>query len=386
MTVLSALPSECLFNVLDYLLLSELCKIEGLNKFFQDFMKINQQVIFFQSYLYQHYFSSYRDLSSSLMIQHLKITSINEPRKFLRAVAEVQAYYSARDLLSSIISVSSVDRAPESPDNILKGPSRCLTMIPAINKNPHEITERELHQAYYAQIVLCGCAQSSPCYWGSAPSPKAEGIEFLTFRLSSPVSLIQSFSVTPYQAFWHPQCPCYGPQFVAIQFLLPSNTATKDYSGNYLMCKMNAERLLQGFRNRDGDISKKVYYMSPFYPMNNKATVHKFQLPEPVLCIGGIVRFIFSGMHQRQTIEIGEELHDDHYLCISHVSVDGFALDGCMLENVTGESVGILFRANNGSCSRKVDGNIESDEDEEEDGGLFSRKGRIGKLFNKIFS
>eukprot|EP01040_Poterioochromonas_malhamensis_P006580 gene6580-7084_t len=300
MTVLTALPSECLFNVLDFLLLSELYKMEGLNKFFQDFMKINQQVIFFQNYLYQHYFSSYHDLSSSLMIQHLKITSINEPRKFL------------------------------------------------------------------------------------PPSPQAEGIEFLTFKLSSPVSLIQSFSVTPYQAFWHPQCPCYGPQYVAIQFLLPSNTATKDYSGNYLMCKMNAERLLQGFRNRDRDITKKVYYMSPFYPMNNKATVHKFQLPEPVLCIGGIVRFIFSGMHQRQTIEIGEELHDDHYLCISHVSVDGFAVDGCMLENVTGESIGINFRANNGSGLRKIDGNIDSDEDE--DGGLFSRKGRIGKLFNKIFS
>ncbi|KAI8540344.1 hypothetical protein RHMOL_Rhmol09G0255700 [Rhododendron molle] len=58
-------------------------------------------------------------------------------------------------------------------------------------------------------------------------------------------------------------------------------------------------------------------YTSPEFPMAQENRLQKFKLPEPVLCIGGIVQVELLGRVQKQ------EMDNLYYICISHVQVVG---------------------------------------------------------------
>ncbi|PSS34332.1 F-box protein [Actinidia chinensis var. chinensis] len=61
-------------------------------------------------------------------------------------------------------------------------------------------------------------------------------------------------------------------------------------------------------------------YISPEFPMAQENCLQKFKLPEPVLCIGGILQIELLGRVQRQ------EMDGLYYICISHVQVVGRTL------------------------------------------------------------
>jgi hypothetical protein len=102
------------------------------------------------------------------------------------------------------------------------------------------------------------------------------------------------FSVTPYQAFWHPRSPVYAPKAAKLQLLAPvaENTIT---------------------------------FESQLFDIANCATNQTFMLPFPLVSVGGVARIVLLGMHQRQTITSGmmDEAHDDYYICLSHAQIIG---------------------------------------------------------------
>ncbi|CAM8922803.1 unnamed protein product [Rhodiola kirilowii] len=61
-------------------------------------------------------------------------------------------------------------------------------------------------------------------------------------------------------------------------------------------------------------------YTSPEFPMLQERSLQKFQLPEPVLCIGGYLKIELLGRVQRQDSD------GMYYICVSHVRADGMSL------------------------------------------------------------
>ncbi|MBA0802254.1 hypothetical protein Gohar_012570 [Gossypium harknessii] len=58
-------------------------------------------------------------------------------------------------------------------------------------------------------------------------------------------------------------------------------------------------------------------YTSQEFPMAQENCLQNFRLPEPVLCIGGILQIELLGRVQRQ------EMDSLYYICVSHVQVVG---------------------------------------------------------------
>jgi len=198
-----------------------------------------------------------------------------------------------RCVLRRFVGVSSVDREAESPNNLWTVSrcweilQRCKELHPTIDPGP---------LGFRAQLH-CGCAAGgAPCYWSSAPRKTPMVEEHITCELYSTVVLVHALSVTPYQAFFHPQLPVYAPRTVSVQFL-----------------------------HVDG---RHCYYESPEYDVAAEFTAQTFVLPRPVLNVGGQVRFVLRGCQQRQTLEgtndDGAAL-DDFYMCLSNVCLYGVA-------------------------------------------------------------
>lgn len=71
----------------------------------------------------------------------------------------------------------------------------------------------------------------------------------------------------------------------------------------------------------DGANSKFVWtYISEEFPMVQENRLQNFKLPEPVLCIGGIVQVELLGRVQRQ------EMDGLFYICVTHVQIVGRSL------------------------------------------------------------
>ena len=200
-----------------------------------------------------------------------------------------------RCILRRAVSVSSVDREAESPNNLWTV-SRCWTVWQRLQELHPTANSGPL--GFRAQLH-CGCAAGgAPCYWSSAPRQTPAVQEHITCELYSTLVLVHSLSVTPYQAFFHPHLPVYAPRTVSVQFL-----------------------------RSDGN-EDEFYYESPEYPVATEFTAQMFSLPRPVLCVGGRVRFVLRGCQQRQTLEGTNDegvALDDYYMCLSNMCLYGVA-------------------------------------------------------------
>ena len=104
-------------------------------------------------------------------------------------------------LLERCVGASSTDREEERPDNtILVSP--CYITMRRFTKDS-SVSQLPLHQIGMRCQFYCGCAQGQPCYWSSRGVPQDNGREIIRYQLHSSTSLVTSFCLTPYQAFWH---------------------------------------------------------------------------------------------------------------------------------------------------------------------------------------
>lgn len=236
--------------------------------------------------------------------------SIGSVENARRIVSKIVYYMFQEDnmknTLVSTLCTSSVDQPEELPANTLKK-SQCLATIRKAVKDGRigHNNENLAQFGYFAQF-RCGCSGGVPCYYSSASSPDPNITEYITYRLCKRPMFIYGFTITPFQAYFHPNAPVYSPLEVCIQFLHQDATDTLEIVN--ITKRLTAEQLQEG-----------VYYQSPYFPVAATSNEQLFCLSSPTLCIGSKVRVVFKNMRQRQTL--GPVYGEDYYMCISHCAV-----------------------------------------------------------------
>lgn len=297
-----------------------------------------------------------------------------------------------------VLSASSVDRPEEYPNRVL-GASMCITSFNTVRFKKIKAANLT-HSIYYGahmQLQGCMCAGGDPCYWSSESSSDGmQCLDYLTVQLavrtpdfikstladlprSVGVLCFIGFSVTPYQAFFHPGAPVYAPRECCLQVLARSQLPL-DTTPTVLKTVSTLSELTEG-----------VEYQSEFFSIVNLAEQQTFYLQDPVLSTGEVVRIVMRGKHQRQPIVDQEidvvdevESSDDFYLCVSNVTVIGQVLEqsprsGSSISDGSSDSSG--GSGGSSSVNGNGNGNIGScDNDGGSSGGSGGSRGDGGGM------
>ncbi|KAK4344373.1 hypothetical protein RND71_037467 [Anisodus tanguticus] len=144
-------------------------------------------------------------------------------------------------------------------------------------------------------------------YWSSGGENDPTVPETLTYKLISKLCLISEIHIQPFQAYFQFGFPIYSAKAMRFRVGHP-NVKIDVESGNG-----HESAAAQG-----SYCDKIVWtYTSPEFPMAQESILQKFKLPEPVLCIGGILQVELLGRVQRQ------QMDGLYYICVSHVQVVG---------------------------------------------------------------
>ncbi|XP_022924501.1 F-box protein At4g00755-like isoform X1 [Cucurbita moschata] len=145
-------------------------------------------------------------------------------------------------------------------------------------------------------------------YWSSKGHFKPDVSETLIYKLVSNLCVVTEINIRPFQAFFQSGSPIYSSKAVRFRF-------------GHLKHVMDLRSDLAGELHRGS--TKEMFtwtYTSPEFPMAQENCLQKFKLPQPVLCIGGILQIELLGRVQRQ------ETDALFYICVSHVQVIGRSL------------------------------------------------------------
>lgn len=142
-------------------------------------------------------------------------------------------------------------------------------------------------------------------YWSSEGESNPAVPETLLYKLTSNLCVITEIHVQPFQAFFQFGFPIYSAK--AVRFRMGHPKYPMDSQD-----EAASESAVHGFAD------KFVWtYTSPEFPMVQENCLQKFTLPEPAICIGGILLVELLGRVQRQ------EMDGLYYICIAHVQVVG---------------------------------------------------------------
>ncbi|GAB2217297.1 hypothetical protein Droror1_Dr00000469 [Drosera rotundifolia] len=146
----------------------------------------------------------------------------------------------------------------------------------------------------------------SASYWSSSGHSNPAVPEKLIYKLQSDFCLVTKISVQPFEAFFQPDSPIYSAKSVRFRMghpILPYDC--KDFH-------------MDGKQPSD---DKFVWtYSSQEFPMAQENRLQIFQLPQPALCIGGLLMIELLGRVQRQ------EMDGLLYICVARVQVVGCSL------------------------------------------------------------
>jgi len=209
--------------------------------------------------------------------------SLARDHRVYATLARVCTSFSLRDCISEAISASSTDNYPaETIDN---------TLLPA-------------------GIV------SRRAYWSSKGQSNPAVPETLTYKLVSEFCVITEIYIRPFKAYFQRGSPIYSAK--SVRFRMGHPKSPNDL-GSHLLCDSLPS----------ADDTFIWTYTSPEFPMAQESCLQKFRLPEPVLCIGGILQIELLGRVQTQ------EMDGLFYICISHVHVVGRCLSPAfVVENI----------------------------------------------------
>lgn len=144
-------------------------------------------------------------------------------------------------------------------------------------------------------------------YWSSEGEVDPTVPETLVYKLLANLCVITEIHIHPFQAYFQFGFPIYSATAVRFRFghLLPAYEFEDEIK----------EETSPALRF----ISENVVwtYTSPSFPMTQESRLQKFKLPEPALCIGGILQIELLGRVQKQ------EMDEKYYICVSHVEVVG---------------------------------------------------------------
>lgn len=165
-------------------------------------------------------------------------------------------------------------------------------------------------------------------YWSSKGESDPTVPETLTYKLTTKLCVITEIHVQPFQAYFQPGHPIYSANSVRFRMGHPYNPV-----------ETNAE-FIDGYSKGPRLFHDKFVwtYTSPEFPMVQENCLQKFKLPEPVLCIGGILQIEMLGRIQKQ------DMDSLYYICVAYVEVVGRPLSAAF-------DVEILDHS--GNCSLK---------------------------------
>ncbi|PWA98396.1 F-box family protein [Artemisia annua] len=144
-------------------------------------------------------------------------------------------------------------------------------------------------------------------YWSSEGDFNPEAPETLVYKLIANLCVITEIHIHPFQAYFQFGFPIYSAK--AVRFRLGHLKPAYEFENDIKDEPSPALRF----------ISENVVwtYTSPSFPMAQESRLQKFKLPEPALCIGGILQIELLGRVQKQ------EMDEKYYICVSHVQVVG---------------------------------------------------------------
>ncbi|KAK4740698.1 hypothetical protein SAY87_024286 [Trapa incisa] len=144
-------------------------------------------------------------------------------------------------------------------------------------------------------------------YWSSKGQSDPGVPETLLYRLISKLCVITEIHVHPFQAYFQFGFPIYSAKAVRFRAghpKFPMDMTIDDYYKSQTGHELDDGRFVWT-------------YTSPEFPMVQENCLQKFKLPEPVICIGGILQVELLGRVQRQEMDML------FYICVSHVKVLG---------------------------------------------------------------
>ncbi|KAK1559420.1 hypothetical protein Q3G72_014312 [Acer saccharum] len=143
-------------------------------------------------------------------------------------------------------------------------------------------------------------------YWSSEGQRNPAVPETLTYKLDGDLCLINEINIQPFQVFFQRGRPIYSAK--AVRFRMGHVKQPKPPVGPPL------------------DVLHSIHdcfvwtYTSEEFPMAQENRLQNFKLPEPVLCIGGIMQVELLGRVQKQ------EMDSLFYICVALVQIVGRSL------------------------------------------------------------
>ncbi|KAE7999792.1 hypothetical protein FH972_004189 [Carpinus fangiana] len=215
--------------------------------------------------------------------------------------------------------------------------NKCTVIEPAVGSSHSaelETLEKD-HRVYNFLARVCtsshvyGCIQRAICasstdsypgkrventlsacrafYWSSKGQSNPAMPEALTYELVSKFCIITEINICPFEAYFQLGSPIYSAK--SVRFRLGYSKTSNDVGKGLLA---------HSYPSAD---DKFIWtYTSQEFPMAQKSDTQKFKLPEPVLCVGGILQIELLGRVQRNKAD------GLFYICMAYVQVVGRSL------------------------------------------------------------
>ena len=142
-------------------------------------------------------------------------------------------------------------------------------------------------------------AWDRPCYWSSSGSASPDAQDEVTYRLAAPLCFVHAVQLRPFRAYFQLGFPIYSPLRVRV-LLGALDEDAGGYGGS------DAAGHSPGWR-----------YTSPYFDVRQADELQTLTLPQPALCVGGVVCLQLCGRAQTQ------ESDGRWYVCLVHVRVLG---------------------------------------------------------------
>uniref|UniRef100_A0A7N0U6C2 F-box protein n=1 Tax=Kalanchoe fedtschenkoi TaxID=63787 RepID=A0A7N0U6C2_KALFE len=127
-------------------------------------------------------------------------------------------------------------------------------------------------------------------YWSSKGEADPNTPETLIYRLKANLCIVTEIHVQPLQAFFQLGAPIYSAR--SVRFRLGHRKCPLD---------QDDQEMSEGLALSADEFT--WTYVSPEFPMIQKSCLQVFKLPEPALCVGGVIQVELLGRLQRQEMD-----------------------------------------------------------------------------------
>ncbi|XP_059634113.1 F-box protein At4g00755 [Cornus florida] len=145
-------------------------------------------------------------------------------------------------------------------------------------------------------------------YWSSTGQSNPAVPETLIYKLTAELCVVTEISLQPFQAYFQWGFPIYSAK--SVRFRVGHLKSPMDMGSDLIDLPLQ----------QPADDKFVWTYTSQEFPMTQENRLQTFELPEPVLCIGGFLQIELLGRVQRQ------QMDGLFYICVSHVQVKGRSL------------------------------------------------------------